>query len=178
MFNTQNSVCSDDCWRSAKDNYNNEISNYHTFDNNFTECNSPNVRMPLFYLEHENLRGRPGYGLSDSCLIDQYNSLVKNDDLITHDKCKLQVFERLFTACPSIKSSLGDINKELDVISGSDTNPFKCKKTLMEQQLYKFIPLIDCVKEVQNPDNIVPEGIRGGEDTRSYINRLNFNKKC
>jgi len=177
IFDTQNSVCSDECWKKAKDNYNDEISGYYTYNNNFVKCEEPNVRMPSSYLEHENLRGRPGYGLSDPCLIDIYNNLVKNNELMTHDRCKIQIYERLFSACPSFKNTGGDINKELDIIAGTDTNPYRCKKTIMEQSTYKFIPMIDCVKEVQNPDHIVPNWIRGGEDTRSYINRVNFNKK-
>lgn len=178
IFNTQNSVCSDACWKKSKDLYNDEIGNYYTYNNNFVDCKSPNVRMDDFYLNHENLRGRPGFGLVESCLVDEYNNLVNNNELMTHDRCKTQIFERLFTACPSIKSSLGDIDKELDVMSGSDTNPFKCKKSIMELPTYQFIPLIDCVKEVQNHEHIVPPWINGGENTRDFINRQNFNKKC
>ena len=44
-------------------------------------------------------------------------------------------------------------------------------------QIRKPEPLLDFIKEVQNPDHIVPVWVNGGEDTRSYINRLNFNKK-
>ena len=34
------------------------------------------------------------------------------------------------------------------------------------------------MKDIQDPDNIVPSWTNGGEDTRSYINRMDFNKKC
>jgi hypothetical protein len=77
-----------------------------------------------------------------------------------------------------IKGSQGDINKELDIISGTNTDPFNSKKTIMELQINKPAPLLDFMKEIQNPDHIVPTWVNGGEDTRSYINRLNFNKKC
>ena len=46
----------------------------------------------------------------------------------------------------------------------------------MERQINQPIPLVDCLKDIQNPEHIVPIWINGGEDTRSYINRLNFNK--
>lgn len=177
IFNTQNSVCSDECWKLSKDNQNDEIGKYYTYNTNNEPCVDSKVRMPDFYLSHENLRGKPGYGI-DACSIDQYNNLVNNKELMTQDKCKLQVFERLFTACPSIKSSLGDIDKELDVLSGTDTNPFKCKKSIMELPTYKFTPMLDCVKEIQNHEHIVPNWINGGENTRDFINRQNFNKKC
>ena len=178
IFNKQNNICSDDCWRLSKDHYNDNITNYQIYPTNFVDCKAPNVRMPDFSLDHVNLRGRPGYGLADSCLIDQYNNLITNDELMTRDKCRLQLNGRLFTACPSFKGALGDINKELDVLSGSDTNPFKCKKTIMETQIKHPIPLVDCMKDIQNPDHIVPSWVNGGEDTRSYINRFNFNKSC
>ena len=178
FFNKQNNICSDDCWRLSKDNYNNNISSYQIYPTNLVECKTPNVRMPDFSLDHLNLRGRPGYGLVESCLVDQYNNLVSNSESMTRDKCRLQLNGRLFTGCPSFKGSIGDINKELDILSGSDTNPFKCKKTIMENQIKHPIPLVDCMKDIQNPEHIVPNWVNGGEDTRSYINRLNFNKKC
>lgn len=177
IFNTNNSTNSDECWKLSKDAYNDSINKYYLYSTNDTNCNPPNVRMPDFYLNHVNLTGRPGYGVADSCVINEYNNLVKNDDLMTHDKCKIQIIERLFKGCPAIKGSEGDITKELDILSGSDTNPLCCKKTIMEMQTRKPEPLLDFIKEVQNPDHIVPVWVNGGEDTRSYINRLNFNKK-
>jgi len=46
----------------------------------------------------------------------------------------------------------------------------------MERQIKQPIPLVDCLKDIQNPDHIVPIWTNGGEDTRAYINRLNFNR--
>ena len=48
----------------------------------------------------------------------------------------------------------------------------------MEEEMNNMMPLLDCVKDVQNPENIVPIWVNGGEDTRSYINRAEFNKNC
>jgi hypothetical protein len=84
-----------------------------------------------------------------------------------------------------MKGSMGDINKELDILSashssfyesGGENKSFSCKKTIMERQINQPIPLVDCLKDIQNPEHIVPIWTNGGEDTRSYINRLNFNK--
>jgi hypothetical protein len=178
LFDKKTDFCSDTCWQVSKDVHNKEIENYWIYPTNFVECKSPNVRMPDFSLNHINLRGRPGYGLSDDCLIDKYSSLRNDPSSMTHDKCHVQLFERIFAGGPRLKSSTGDLDKELDVLSGSDTNPFKCKKTIMELQTYKFIPLLDCLKDVQSPEHIVPNWVNGGEDTRSYINRAEFNKNC
>lgn len=178
MFDARTSFCSDTCWQVSKDIHNEEIEKYWIYPTNLVECRSPNVRMPDFSLNHVNLRGRPGYGLSDDCLIDNYSKLRNDPNAYTHDRCNIQLFERIFSGGPRLKSSTGDINKELDILSGTDTNPFKCNKTLMELQTYKFDPLLDCIKEVQKAEHIVPNWVNGGEDTRSYVNRAEFNKNC
>jgi hypothetical protein len=178
IFDARTSFCSDNCWKISKDAHNQEIADYNLYPTNFTECKAPNVRMSDFSLNHVNLRGRPGYGLADDCLIDQYSALRNDPSANTQDRCHIQLFERIFQGGPRLKSATGDIDKELDILSGSDTNPFKCKKTLMETQTYNMIPLLDCLKDVQDPVHIVPQWTNGGEDTRSYVNRAEFNKNC
>ena len=183
-FDKQNNICSDSCWEQAKTFGNNKINSYVTFDTQLVDCKSHEVRMPDFIYDHVNLRGRPGYGLADSCLIDDYSKIVNNVDGVTRDRCRLQLFRRLFNACPLFKGQSGDIDAELDLLSGTDSgsmgnigNVYGCsKKGIMEQQIKHPIPLVDCLKDIQNPDHIVPIWTHGGEDTRSYINRLNFNK--
>lgn len=177
-FDNSTSVCTDTCWNNAKELHNNEISNYHLNQNNLTECVYPHVRMTETYLNHPNLRGRPGYGLSDDCLIDNYSSLRNDPASLTHDKCRIQLVNRIFTAGPNLRCGKTNIGAELELIEGSDTNPFKCRKTIMEEQTYNFIPMLDCIKDIQDPKHIVPIWTNGGEDTRSYINRAEFNKKC
>lgn len=197
IFDKQANTSSDECWKNSKDLHNKEIEDYHLFPRNLLECKSPDVRMPEMSLNHVNLRGRPGYGLSDDCLIDKYSSLRNDPKSYTTDRCPTQLFERIFTGGPRLKSDTGDINKELDLLSGSDTNQISTnantfssdenskqntyvggKKTLMEKSTYKFTPLLDCMKDIQDPDNIVPKWVNGGADTRSHINRINFNKNC
>jgi len=179
-FESQNNICADVCWADYKNHGNEKIVNYNTYEqySQLIPCESPNVRVPAFMLDHPNLRGRAGYGVSDGCLIDTYNTLVKNDEMMTRDKCKIQLFSRIFTGVPQLKGCGGDITRELDLLSGTDTGSSTgvCKKSLMELQIKYPIPLVDCMKDIQNPDNIVPIWVNGGEDTRSYINRMNFNK--
>ena len=185
-FDNQNNICNDTCWQEYKNFQNDKIMNYSTYDKStqLLDCESPNVRVPSFMLDHPNLRGRAGYGVTDPCLVDIYNDLLKNDNLMTRDRCRVQLSERIFTSAPQLKGSSGDINKELDVLSGSDTSSgamgginMSCRKTLMEQQIKHPIPLVDAMKDIQNPNNIVPNWVNGGEDTRSYVNRQNFNKQ-
>lgn len=179
QYNKDTNISSDTCWKNAKDTNNTDISNYTLYDK-FSEYKSDSKMgsLPEISLEHPNLRGRPGYGLSDQHLIDNYSALRNDPKSLTHDKCNTQLFSRVFQAPPLLKGAEGDIEKELDLLSGSDTNPNKCKKTIMEKNQRIGYPLLEFIKEVQKPENIVPVWTNGGEDTRSYKNRAEFNKRC
>jgi hypothetical protein len=60
---------------------------------------------------------------------------------------------------------------------GSVNKPVMCSnKTLMEQPTYKFVPLLDYVKQQQNPDNIVPDWKWGGDSSREYTNKVKYAK--
>ena len=165
FFDKQNTICSDSCWEESKNYGNQKINDYQTYSTQFIDCEAPNIRVPEFMYDHVNLRGRPGYGLSDPCLIDNYSRLINNKEGITRDRCKLQLFRRLFDAGPTMKGSSGDINMELDILTGSDSSFYgsggenssiTCKKTIMERQIKQPIPLVDCLKDIQNPEHIIP----------------------
>tara|TARA_B100000795_G_scaffold270051_1_gene262228 strand:- start:7623 stop:8201 length:579 start_codon:yes stop_codon:yes gene_type:complete len=177
-FDRSASICSDTCWKVAKDLHNNKIAGYNIYPNNPVKCESPYVRMSDMYLDHPNLRGRPGYGLADDCLIDSYSKLRNDPSTMTHDKCRTQLFSRIFTSGPNLRCGKTNIGSELQLIQGDNTNNVQCRKNIMEEEMNNFIPLLDCVKDIQDPDNIIPTWVNGGEDTRSYINRAEFNKNC
>jgi hypothetical protein len=178
IFDSQANICNDTCWKNAKEHYNTQISDYYTYQNNLVDCENPYVRMTDMYLNHPNLRGRPGYGLSDDCLIDNYSALRNDPASLTHDKCRIQLFKRIFSGGPNLRCGGKDVGSELELLEGNDTNPFKCRKIIMEEEMNNFIPLIDCMKDIQDPKHIVPVWTNGGEDTRSYVNRAEFNKNC
>ena len=177
-FDGSTSLCTDTCWKVAKDLHNKKIEGYNIFPNNPVDCTSPYVRMTDMYLDHPNLRGRPGYGLADDCLIDSYSKLRNDPSSMTHDKCRMQLLSRIFTSGPNLRCGKTNIGSELQLIQGDNTNNVQCRKSIMEEEMNNFMPLLDCVKDVQDPDNIVPKWVNGGEDTRSYINRAEFNKHC
>ena len=172
FYDKQNNICSDSCWQQNKNNGNKKISDYQTYSTQYIPCEEQKVRLPEYMYDHINLRGRPGYGLVEPCLVDDYNKLINNKEGLTRDKCKIQLFTRLFKDCPMLKGQYGNIESELDILTGDDTSLFNniCKKTLMEQQINQPIPLIDCLKDIQNPNHIVPIWTNGGENTRNYIN--------
>lgn len=186
FYDKQNNICSDSCWQENKNNGNKKISDYYTYSTQFIPCEENNVRLPDFMYDHINLRGRAGYGLVEPCLVDDYNKLINNKESLTRDKCKIQLFTRLFKDCPMLKGQYGDIESELDILTGADTslfstynnesgnnpnnNTLNCKKLIMEKQIRQPIPLIDCMKDIQNPNHIVPIWTNGGENTRNFIN--------
>jgi hypothetical protein len=179
-FDYQNNLCSDSCWMDFKNHGNDKILNYSTYEQSsqLLPCEAPKVRVPDFMLDHPNLRGRAGYGLAESCLVDTYSDLLMNNEKMTRDRCRIQLNTRVFTGVPQLKGCELNPSKELELLTGDDTTYTisGCKKRLMELQLKHPIPLVDCMKDIQNPNNIVPVWTNGGEDTRSYINRMNFNK--
>lgn len=183
-YDMENNMCSDSCWQQNKNIQNEKINDYYTYQTQLMECQLNKVRMPDFIYDHINLRGRPGYGLADPCLIDNYSELINNKESLTRDRCRIQLFKRLFDACPGLKGSSGDLTRELDILTGTDTSFYvagqtddgdskyinSCKKGIMEQQINQPIPLIDCLKDIQNPEHIIPIWTNGGENTRININ--------
>jgi|TARA_B110001450_G_scaffold211555_1_gene203184 hypothetical protein len=176
-YNMDTNIASDTCWKNARENNNNEIYDYSIY-NEYSVYSSKDTicSLPEISLEHANLRGRCGFGLSDNKLIDNYSSLRNDPNSLTHDKCSVQLYERVFQAPPLLKGAEGDLEKELDLLSGNDTNLNKCKKNIMENEQRIGYPLIECLKDIQHPDNIVPNWTNGGDDTRSHKNRAEFNK--
>lgn len=178
-YNMGTNIASDTCWKNSRENNNKEIYDYSIY-NEYAVFNKEDDKticsLPEMALEHPNLRGRCGFGLVDNNLVDNYSALRNDPKSLTHDKCSIQLYERVFQAPPLLKGAEGDLEKELDLLSGNDTNHNKCRKGIMEYEARIGYPLIDCLKDIQNPDNIVPSWTNGGEDTRSYKNRAEFNK--
>jgi len=48
----------------------------------------------------------------------------------------------------------------------------------MEKQLYHPTPLVDCMKDIQDPDHVVPTWTWGGEPTRDFVRRKEFLNRC
>jgi hypothetical protein len=186
-FYADASLNSDNCWLNAKDNHNQQMEKYSLFDNYATKEKKTSGSFPEMSAEHINLRGRAGYGLSDEYLVDIYSSLRNDEGQMTRDRCPTQLYTRLFQGGPQLRGQPGDVNEELNLLSGSDTRipaimgsvnkPVMCSnKTLMEQPTYKFVPLLDYVKQQQNPDNIVPDWKWGGDSSREYTNKVKYAK--
>lgn len=185
LYYINDNIKDDNCWMNAKDGNNNQIEKYSLYYNDSAKEEKQTGSLPSIVTEHINLRGRPGYGLTDDYLVDTYSMLRNNQDSLTRDRCPIQLETRIFQAAPKLRGQSGNIDRELDMLSGSDSRllPEKkegeqsnCNKSLMEVSTNNFMPLLDNIKAVQNPDNIIMPHIRGGEDTRSYVNKVKFNR--
>lgn len=176
----------DCCAKETKDTQNENISQY-TFYNSFLlpeKCTSPNMRSPDFQYDHVNLRAKIGVGLADDCLIDQYSYLRNNPEQLTRDRCHIQLYTRIFQACPNLRPGVVDPDQEMPLLQGTSSTSlegvkYPCKKTLMEMQTVHPTPLISCMQDIQDPKHIIEEKwVRGGDSTRDFVRRLEFMKKC
>jgi hypothetical protein len=183
VFLNSRRLCSDDCAKEARDLQNDGIYGYEMFQHLPVACDGVNARFPTFAYDHINLRGRAGYGVAEGCVVDRYSALRNDPAQLTRDRCRTQLFTRIFTGCPNLKPGVSDPDKEMPILQGTGSSTlegvqFPCKKTIMEQQTNKFAPLLECVQQVQKPDHVVEPWVRGGEDTRSFVKRQEFLAAC
>jgi hypothetical protein len=183
LFNTAKNVCSDDCAQEAKDVQNEGIFGYETYNYLPVECDGEHARYPDFSYDHINLRGRPGYGLADGCVVDKYSELRNDPAQLTRDRCRTQLFSRIFQGCPNLRGGVVNPDQEMPILQGTGSRDFDgylfmCKRSITELETYHPTPLLDCVKEVQNPDHCVESWVRGGDPTRDFIRRQEFLQQC
>jgi hypothetical protein len=183
LFNGSKNVCSDDCAQEARDIRNEGIFGYETFHYLPVECDGEHARFPDFSYNHVNLRGRAGYGVADGCVVDKYSELRNDPAQLTRDRCRTQLFSRIFQGCPNLRGGVVNPDDEMPILQGTGSRDFDgylfmCKRSLTELETYHPIPLLDCVKEVQNPVHCVESWVRGGDPTRDYIRRQEFLQQC
>lgn len=183
VFLNSRRLCTDDCAKEAKDIQNDSIANYELYQHLPVKCDGESARFPEFAYNHINLRGRTGYGVSDGCLIDHFSALRNDPAQLTRDRCRTQLFARMFQGCPNLKPGVSDPDKEMPILQGTGSQTlegvqYRCKKTLMELQTNQLPPLIECIKEVQKEEHVVEPWVRGGEDTRSFVKRQEFLQAC
>lgn len=171
----------DCCARQARDAQNEQIANWLLYKELHVDCEPPKIRSPDFQYDHVNLRASIGYGVSGGCEIDQDSRLRNNPSGMTTDKCKVQLHRRVFQGTPNLKPIIDDYGEELSIregISTTNCSGFVYKKQLMEIDTSHRTPLIDSMKDIQNPNNIVPGWTRGGDPTRDFVRRKTFMNHC
>lgn len=173
----------DCCAREAKDTQNEGIYGWTSAQYLPVVCDAPNMRSPDFQYDHPNLRARIGYGVAEGCVVDSYSALRNDPRQMTRDRCRIQLFERVFQGVPNLKPGVVNPDVEMPLVQGTSSTTlegvqYRCKKAIMEQPTYQFVPLLDCMKDIQDPVHIVEPWVRGGDDTRSYVRRMEFMKAC
>ena len=183
VFLDSRRVCSDDCAKEARDNQNESMFGYSVYQHLPVACKDPNARVPSFMYDHVNLRGRPGYGLSDGCLIDRSSGLRNDPTSLTRDRCRVQLSSRIFHAGPNLKPGVPNPDVEMPIQQGSSSGDldgikFPCKRAIMETLTNVPTPLLPCMKDIRNPNNIVEPWTRGGVDSRDYMLRQQIINDC
>jgi hypothetical protein len=179
VFLDSRRVCSDDCAKEARDNQNDSIYKYSMYQDLPIKCEAPDARFPSFSYDHVNLRGRVGYGVADDCLVDNYSSLRNDPAQLTRDRCHIQLFSRVFQGCPNLKPGVPDPDLEMPITQGTSSGTlegisYPCKRAIMEMTTTHPTPLVDCMKDIQDPDHLVEPWIRGGDATRDFVKRQEY----
>ena len=195
IFLNSRRVCSDDCAKEARDVQNDSMFNYDLYQNIPIPCEPSHARFPEFAYDHINLTGRAGYGVSDGCTVDTYSALRNDPSQLTRDRCRIQLFQRIFQGCPNLRPGVVDPDEEMPIIQGTSSTQFQgvgvsgsgtagnymnypIKKTLSEVQTKNFDPLLDCSKTSQDPVHIVEPWTRGGNPTRDMVRRSEYLSEC
>ena len=183
IFLDSKNYSTDCCAKEAKDAQNEQMSNWRLYQHLPVPCDTPKMRSPDFQYDHTNLRASIGYGVSDGCVVDQYSALRNDPKQLTRDRCKIQLFERVFQGCPNLKPTVADPGQELPLQQGTSTTSLEgvqlsCKKAIMEQPTYQFVPLVECMQDIQDPKHLVESWTRGGDPTRDYVRRKEFLNRC
>ena len=173
----------DCCAKEAKDAQNDAIFGWSTYQYLPVQCEAPKMRSPDFQYDHTNLRARIGYGVAEGCVVDSYSALRNDPNQLTRDRCRVQLFERVFQGVPNLKPGVVNPDVEMPLVQGTSSTTLEgvsisCKKSIMEQTTHNPVPLLDCMKDIQDPKHIVEPWVRGGDDTRSYVRRQEFLKSC
>jgi hypothetical protein len=183
VFMSSRRVCSDDCAKEARDTQNDGIYSYSMYHFQPVACKDPQASVPAFSYDHVNLRGRVGYGLAEDCVVDRYSSLRNDPAALTRDRCRTQLFSRIFQGCPNLKPGVPNPDAEMPIMQGISSKDvegvqYVCKKTIMEKQTYTPIPLVNCMQDIQDPNHIVEPWVRGGEATRDFVRRQELLDSC
>lgn len=176
-------LCSDNCAKEAKDTQNDGVFKYTMYQDLKVNCDGKHARFPKFAYDHVNLSGRNGYGIAEGCVVDNYSALRNDPAQLTRDRCRIQLFSRIFQGCPNLKPGVVNPDQEMPLVQGTGSSTYEgvkypCKKTITELTTKQFAPLTECAKEVQKPEHIVEPWVRGGDDTRNYVKRQELLSKC
>lgn len=178
----------DECARNARDAANRTMQDYSLF----VQYNQPadpacpvnRVRGPEKMLAYPNLHSKVGFGTPDACAVDIDPTIKLTKEGLTRQRCRQQLFTRVFQAVPNLRPGNPDAAQESKLLQGVSTSTLECgtlpaRRELTEKAYDIFVPLVAPVKDtIQNPNNLVEPWVRGGQDTREFIHTDAFKKMC
>lgn len=179
-FDEANRLGEDQCAFVTKDLGNRSMIDYSLYNNFFTSsCKEGDQnKMTEFMVNNPNLHFRDGYGFASSCVVDN-DSALRNKSKITHDRERISLCSRWYTAVPSLGKGGLIPNIESRLKYGGDTSDLRDCDRVTEKDFNRFTPLPGCMAEnIQNPDHIVEKWTRGGEFTRDYVRSDKYLQKC
>ncbi len=178
FFENENRLGTDECAMNAKDYQNSSINDYSLWNVYNMNC-APQREKELedFSIKHPNLHYKNGYGYTNGCYVDNDTEL-RHNALITNEKSKTQLFTRFYQANPDLSKGTSVPNVESRLISGDDTTQYRQCDRLGERDFDRFTPLIPCLENIQDPENVVLPFHQGGENSREMMRSAMVLKKC
>ena len=153
-------IGSDECNKINKIKQSQKINNYNLFNfykTNHLECKEDVEQLNMFAANNY-MQIKEGYGMTNSCFVDNDSSLRFTNQQLTNDKGKTQLFARTFAAVPDLSKGAFKATTESKLIQGSIVSGDKTCMRHSEQQYDNFIPLLSCIRDnVQNPNKLKVE---------------------
>jgi hypothetical protein len=166
-YNWENRLTQDACARQARELENESVLNYYSW--NPLDCENMS-KVKEFAFKHPNLRFRTGYGVADSCTIDD-DSKTRMIPL-THGPEKRQMHIREFHAVPNLSHGCFAPVTESKLINGQNTSRlFTDCAILPEVDFNRFTPFTDCMRKFINGYSEYEEDARIGINTRELTRK-------
>lgn len=170
LFDSQNKLREDGCYRATRDRENERISAYYMTGKAYGAPAPGSCSRDRPELDHRNLFARRGgYGVADSCVIDADSTLRNNAAALTNPRETHQLFQRLVQAGPDLNSGIPRPDVESRLLQGELDVSRACTGGVAWDR--PFINMLPCVASVQDAAHIVPEWTWGGDPTRDYVRR-------
>ena len=178
IFENKTRLNDDECDIESREHQNVDICQYRMFNiyqtnkDNEKECKT-NYDKIMDFSVNNRMNIRDGMGFTNACRVDD-DSQVRNE-FEMYDKGRQQLFSRVFQGGPNVNK--GGLEPEIDskVTQGLFTTRKETCEVLSEKSFERFEPMKECMlKNIQNPKNIVPTWVRGGEGTRDVLSQKDF----
>jgi hypothetical protein len=183
-YNKKDSIRSECCYVNADERQSVLPGQYNL--QNYYACSCIPTQAVSIAIDNPTMSLRDGYGWigQRGCLVKN-DSKMRNGSSMTRDKIPQQLFTRSHLTTPYMGRGAGDPCSETYLKEGEDTFQNRpCNNLAGISTLgYQMTPLISCLKDVQNPNHIIPElnskdWIRGGYPSRQWIRNQWYCHKC